>query len=133
MFDPFVAFTHTIRAWHVFLVTGLAIAFAAWSYFDTSGSSVSTVRLQRSVHAIITLPVMIVLLAFMIFLFRQNQFGAAASFPSVTLIWLIFAALAVVGFGIGDIDFPYLLVGAMALASSLIMSAMICAWLALGR
>lgn len=133
MFDPLLAFIRLIERWHVIFFIGFAAIFSLWMYFDTSGDVTSAVRLQRSLHAIVMIPVMIILLAFMVFIFRHNEFGAAASFPSLLLVWSTFAILGVIGFGIGDPDFPYLLVGTMALVGSIIMSGMICGRLALIR
>ena len=133
MFEPLLAFFQLIRGWHVFLVVGCALAFAIWGYFATAGDLPSAVRLEFSVHAIIMLPVMVMLLAFMTFLFRHSEFGAAASFPSVAIVWAGCSILAVIGFGIGEPAFPYIPIGTMMLVGSLIMSAMICGWLALVR
>lgn len=129
--EPLLVFIAKVRTWHVLTVAAFALIFAIVGYL-TDNEAVSRAQgLQRSILSVVAIPVMLFTLAFLAYVSVTKDFGALALFPSIFIVLTAFAVVAIIGSGIEDPDFPYLIFGIMGLVASVVMSGLICAMIAI--
>ena len=86
-----------------------------------------------AIHSLVAIPVMIFTTAFLAFAYFTRDFAALALFPSILLVVVTFAAVAIVGSGIEDPDFFNPIFVILGLAVSLLSSGLLCGMIAIRR
>ena len=129
--EPLRIFIAKVRLWHVVTAGAFALLFVIVSYLTDDQAFARAVNLQLAIHSIVAIPVMIFTLAFLIFAMTTRQFRALTLFPSIFLVIVIFAAVAIIGFGMEDPDFSTPIFNPLGLSVSLGMSGLLCAMIAI--
>lgn len=130
---PLLVFIAKVRAWHVLTVGAFALLFVIFSYL-TNGHTISRAEyLPLAIHSLVAIPVMIFTTAFLAFAYFTRDFGALALFPSIFLVVVTFAAIAIVGFGMEDPDFSSPIFVTLGLAVSLLFSGLLSGMIAIRR
>lgn len=131
--EPLLVFIAKVRAWHVFTVGAFALLLVIVNYLTDGQAMPPAVYLPLAIHSLVAIPVMIFTIAFLAFVFFTNDFGARALFPSIFLVVVTFAAVAIVGFGMEDPDFSSPIFVTLGLAVSLLFSGLLCGIFAIRR
>src|SRR5690349_16574603 len=118
---PLLSFVATIKGRQVIVVGALALLFAGLSFGESDATSGSN-RILLSLHSALAVAVMIFALAFVMFAWTTEKFGAGALFPSIFAALMLFVAVAIVGYGLEDPGFDYLIVGILGTVTVLAMS-----------
>ena len=127
--EPLCVFIAKVRLWHAVAASIFSLLFVV-AITDTA-SITPAVSLQQWIHSLAFIPLMAFTLAFWHFAYTTRKFAASTMFPSIFLVCTALAAFGIVDFALQEPNPPVILLLFMGLISSLMMSSMMWAMIAI--